>query len=281
MGTPVEDAGSGNTDPTEAVQGITPDQSDSPGLNPAWESVLNQLPAEFHKVVTPHFAEWDKAANARVEGVNSQLERYKDYQRFVDHGIDGETLTQGLNIYQMINENPKAVYEALAQQLNITNPAPESASAGAGSADYTEEASQYNLPPDYEKLQAGVETMAGMLLQQQQEREQAQATAELESDLANVKSKYGEFNEAHFLPYLSHALGNGETVEKAAENFFAMRDELARQAQAPYAPKVLGANSGGGSGLPSNQINVRELGPKERRALVVQMLERNAQQNAQ
>lgn len=278
MATPVEGIGSENNDPTGTVQDPTTDPSGDSGPNPSWSEVLNVLPAEFHPLVTPHFQKWDDSAKSRIESIKGE---YESYAPFKEHGIDRDTLSQGLTLYNLLNENPQGLYEALAQQLGVTVPATQQNPTGDNPEGDPAENPQYTLPPDYEKLQAGVNTMAEMLLKQEKDKEQAAAASELEQEMKAIKEKYKEgFNEAHFMPYLAHAFNNGQTdVMKAADGFMAMRDEMIKQTQAqqPFAPTLLGSNSGGGAGIPSNTIDVKKLDPQQRRALVVQMLERNAQ----
>lgn len=271
MGTPVEPQDNGNTDPTVEVQGNT----ETPGPNPAWNDVLSVIPEQFHSAITPHFQKWDQAANARIESVNQQ---YADYKPFVDHSIGRDQLEQGLRLMQMINDNPQQVYEALAQSLGVQQQ-PSNESNPNDSATGNENQQQYELPPDYATLKQGVEKMAEMMMQQQREREEAVAEANLDRELKSIREKYGDFNEAHFLPYLSNAVERNLTPMQAAESFFAMRDEIIKGSQqAPYAPKILGSNSGNGAGLPSNKIDVSKLSRGETKNLVVEYLKAAQQQ---
>lgn len=267
MATPVEGVESGNGIPVGEVQGepTTPVEN-TPGPNPNWDSVLNLLPENFRSVVTPHFQEWDDNAKKRIETIKTD---YADYETFREYGIGRQDLESGLRLMQMMNDDPKQVYDALAAQLNIQIPVtPEAVPV------VTEEGETPVLPPGYDKLQEGVELMAKRMLASEQAQQEDAANKQLETELATVEQKYGKFIPELFLPYLSNKLGEGLSVDKAAEQFFAIQGQIQQQtiAAQPYAPNVLGGNSGGGAGLPSSNIDPAKLDATERKNLVVQML---------
>lgn len=268
MATPVE--GTGNVDPSGSVQGDP--SNNTPGPNPAWNDALSVIPEQFHAAVTPHFQKWDQAANSRIESLNAQYEPYKAY---IDHGITPDVISQGLGILQVLEENPQAVYDALAAQLGVNTPQTPETAPQTPTGENNE---NVVLPPGWDRLNQGVEAMAQHLLMAEQQKAEAAASAQLEADLKRVEEKYGSFNPDLFLPYLSSAIDKNMTIDKAAESYFAALDGHNKQVQAaqPYAPTILGANSGGGAGLPSNNIDVAKLSDAERKNLVVEMLRRNA-----
>lgn len=272
MGTPVEGQESGNEVPNSTVQGeITPDAT--PGPNPNWEPVLNLLPESFHSVVTPHFQQWDQAANTRIESIKGQ---YKDFEPFIEHGIGRDDLESGIRLVNLLNENPQALYDALAQSLGT-----QQQTTPAGEVDPTEvPAEETNLPPGYDKLQQGVEFMAQRMLDAENRQKEAEASAKLDQELKAATEKYGPLNEKLFLPYLSKVISDNPkaTLDQAAANFVELQNEIIKSAQAaqPYAPNLLGTTSGGGAGLPSKAIDPRQLNDTETKALVVEMLRAQA-----
>lgn len=277
MATPVE--GNPETNPSGDVQVPASDQSGNSGPNPSWGEVLSILPEQFHSVVTPHFSQWDQAANSRIESIKAE---YKDFDVFKEHGIGHEDLAQGIRLMNMINENPQEVYDSLAEHFKLgqPNPAVTPPVGKPGEEDdgtYTGDASQYN-DPRVDQLQQGVELMAQVFLEQQKNEAAQAATSELDNDLAQIKEKHGEFNEQHLLPYIHYGLEQGLTVQKSAEAYFAMRDEMigAHQAAKPFAPNLMGGSSGNGVGLPSNATDVTKLSGNDTRQLVAEMLAREA-----
>jgi hypothetical protein len=274
MATPTEPT-SESIEPTSVVQG----NPEAPGPNPAWNDVLNVIPEQFHQTITPHFQKWDQAANSRIESIKSQ---YADYQPFIDHGIGRDSIEQGLRLMQMVNDDPKQVYEALAASLGINLEQPQQPQTPDPNQPNGEtgEASQSILPPGYEQLQQGMEYLAQQHLQQQEAQEVAKAGQELDANIAKLKAEKGDFNEAYFLPYLANGVENGKTFDQVATEFFAMRDDMAKSIQAnqPFTPRVMGAASGNGVGLPSNAIDPSKLSGKETRNLVVEYLKHAATQ---
>lgn len=263
MGTPVEDSG------TEAVLPGGEEVPDSTGINPNWESVLSLLPDNYRSVVTPHFQKWDQEANGRIESVKEQ---YKNYQPFVDHGISSDQITQGIRLLQMVDQQPRTVLDAIAQQLGVTvqevkeaieNEEPENIVAA--------------VDPNLARLQQGFELLAQKALNEENSRAEEAANRQLESDLAAIEAKHGKYIPDLLLPYLSSALDKGLTIEKAAEQYFSIQGQIQQPViQQPYAPNLLGGNSGAGSGLPSNRIDPRKLDDRGTQALVIEMLKANA-----
>lgn len=247
------------------VQGeVSPAGETAPGPNPAWNDVLSVLPEQFHSVVTPHFQQWDQAAQKRIEQANQSVSQFEPFKPFLENGISPEDLEQGLQLMYQINQDPKAVYEALGQAYNLTPAQVEAVIEGEGEE---EEEPQNFQDPRYDQLQQGLDLVAQTLLQQEQQKISAQADAELDAELNSLREKFGTFDERYVLSLVA----NGATMEEAATAYQSLTQNILQQNPRPFAPSVMG-NSGGGTGLPSQAIDPRTLGDKERRALVAQML---------
>lgn len=238
----------------------------SPGLNPAWNDVLSVLPEQFHNVVTPHFQQWDQSAQQRIEQVNSQLGQFEPYKPFVDNGISPEDLEQGIRLMYELNTNPQAVYEAIAEAHNFggngeqeSEIEPEEGEEGAFQ------------DPRFDNLQQGLDLVAQVLLEDQNKKIQAQAEADLESELTALREKHGDFDEAYVLSLMA----NDISAEDAIAAFQGLSQNILQKNPRPFAPSVMG-NSGGGTGLPSQAIDPRKLSGKDTRSLVEQMLRASA-----
>lgn len=255
MTTPIEDG---------SVQGdISPAGENAPGPNPAWDDVLSVLPEQFHPVVTPHFQKWDQSAQQRVEQANQSVAQFEPYKPFVENGISPEDLEQGLQLMYQINQDPKAVYEALGQAYGLTSAQVEAVIEGEG-----EEGEPQNFQdPRFDQIQNGLDLVAQTLLQQEQAKISAQADAELDSELTSLREKFPNFDEHYVLSLVA----NGATMEQAAQQYEALTQNILQQNPRPFAPNVMG-NSSGGTGLPSQAIDPKTLDGAGRRALVAQML---------
>jgi hypothetical protein len=256
MGTPVEPSG-------EEVQGNIPDQDNSPGPNPAWDDVLKILPEQFHSVVTPHFQQWDQAAQKRIEQVNSQLKEFESYKPFVEHGINPQEIEQGLRLMWEINNNPENVYNALANAYKFGQQTPSVANSNED-----EEETPNNIDPELmsklEQQDGILQAVAQIVLNDAKAKEDAKADAELDTELNTLRKNFGDYDEDYVLTKMM----NGMSGEDAVKSY---QELVQRVSPKPFAPSVLG-NSGGGTGLPSNAIDPTKLSGKETRSLVAQML---------
>lgn len=257
MGTPIE--------PDGGVQG-----GDTPGPNPAWSDVLNIVPEQFHQQVTPHFQQWDQAAQQKIEAVNSQLKEFEDYKPFVEHGITSDELEQGVRLLYELNNNPQGIYEALANAYNFGG------NKSGESEDNEEEGDEgkidFSQNPEFAKLQDGLELVSKIVLEDAQAKEAANADAELDAELEALKSKHGDenYNEKFILAMMQ----NGMDGDEAVEAFKELRQSFTPQSP---APTILG--SAGGNGVPSNAIDPTSLSRKETRNLVAEFLKRAQQQS--
>lgn len=262
----------------DEVQGNISDQDNSPGPNPAWNDVLNVLPEQFHSVVTPHFQKWDQAAQQKVEAANNTLKEFEAYKPFAEHGITSDEIEQGLRLMFEINNNPQNVYDALAKAYNFgqqqANNAVDYNAADDEDDDDTPEG--FSFPPEImEKLNSHeglLQAVSQIVLNDAQAKESAQADMELDQELNELKEKIGDYDERFVLAMMQ----NGMSAEDAGQAWLETKSSLTNNR--PFAPNVLGSNSGGGSGLPSNAIDPTKLTGKDTRNLVAQMLEQAAKQ---
>lgn len=259
MGTPIE--------PGE-VQDNPADPGNVPGPNPAWNDVLSVLPEQFHSVVTPHFTKWDQAAQERVTAANEKVKAFEAYEPFVEHGIDVEELQNGLRLMHEINTNPQNVWNALGQAYGLTG------EVGNGEEAEGEDGENTTYQdPRFDQLQQGIELVSQIVLQEQTAKLNAQADADLDTELNQLKEKHGDFDERFVLAMMQ----NGMSGEQAATAWQETRNSLLQNNPRPFAPTVMGGSQGG-TGYPSQQIDPTKLSNKEARNAVVQMLAAAANQ---
>lgn len=262
MGTPIEQP--------EPVQGETPDQSETPGPNPAWNDVLEILPEQFHPVVTPKFQEWDNAANSRIETLNSSLKEFESYKPFVEHGITPDELEQGVRLMYEIQNNPQGVYEALANAYNFNQQAAANTPVANANNEADDDDDDPPIPlddPRYEKLNEQLELVSQIVLTDAQAKQAAAADVALEKELETVSK---ELNlESYDEDYVLTKMLSGMSAKEAFGSYQTLMQRLTPQ---PFAPSVLGGNGSGSTGLPSNAIDPTKLSGKETRNLVAEML---------
>lgn len=89
----------------------------NPDYNPSWKELMDDLPDDFIRSrVKPHLEKFDKNNNSRFEKVQQQYEPYKP---LIDHQIPFQDIQQAFQLRQRITENPREVFDYLAQHLGI------------------------------------------------------------------------------------------------------------------------------------------------------------------
>lgn len=234
--------------------------------NPAWGEVLADIPQEFHEKLTPHFKKWDDGVSARFEQVQS---KFKPWKQFEDSGIDPVTVQFAVNVLNSIEENPRAVYDSLAQYYKDD---PRFKDLGQGleepKAGQAEEEEPWRKELD--TLRRQNEILAQAALNQQRDQQKKDADAWLDSTMSGLKKKYGDFDEQYVMAMM---LQLKVEPEKAVEIWQQKRDEMVKQHRP--RPLLMGANGG----MPGQTTDVKKLDDAGRRNLVTQMLEAAKQQN--
>jgi DNA-binding protein H-NS len=116
------------------------------------------------------------------------------------------------------------------------------------------------------------ETMAKMLLAEEEAKQRAAQDAALEAELKSAKEKYGDFNETFVLGYVNA----GAKLDDAVKAYQNMVNELLTNANRPQAPTVISGQAA--TGVPSSQINPSGLQNKDVRGLVANMMRATNQQ---
>lgn len=244
----------------QGIEGAQPENS--PGPNPAWNDVLSVIPSDLHEQVTPYFQKWDQSAQQRIESLNSQFEAYKP---FVENQISPEDLEQGLQLMYQLNTNPQGVYQALAEAYGYGNVQPEGQGNETGAEG--EGDGQIFQDPRFDQLQQGLDLVAQTILQQNEAKMAQEAEAQIDSEIASLKQKHPGISEEFALSLMV----NGFDVDQVGQHWQAVSQNILQQNPRPFAPNVMGSN-GGGTGLPSQAVDVTKLDDKGRRNLVAQML---------
>lgn len=267
-----------------AAENVAPQEATtSEPDNPAWGDFLSVIPEGMHEMVKPHLREWDKGVNSRIEAVHGE---YADFKPFKEAGVSRDVLEQAYGIYDAINTDPRRVYDILAETYgyNVANAAvaasqqntPQGQQNALAQSQQGESAAEYELGqggqfnPEIVRLQQTVETMAQIMLAQNQTAENSRADAALDSELAAARAKHGDFDEQYVLAYMQ----NGMSAEQAAQQFINARNEILASHNRPQAPNVI---SGAGA-LPSQQINPAGLSKKDTLSLVANLMKAANQQ---
>lgn len=277
MGTPIDPG---------TVQG---DPNNAPGPNPAWNDVLNGIPAEYHQMLTENFTKWDQAAQQRIETANAQVKQYEPYKAFVENQIPPDELENGLRLMYEVQTNPQDVWNALGKAYNLTPgelqqvqqqaanqgitdpnqliPGSQVGQGNAGGIPQQQQQQAAYQDPRVDELRKGIELVSQIVLQDQQAKQAAAADLALDNELKTLADKHGEFDQGYVLALMNNGM-EGDDAVKAFQN---LRTGILQGGQS-FAPQVIGSSSGG-TGYPSQAIDPTKLDDKGTRSLVQQMLD--------
>lgn len=249
-----------------SLEGISQGQteevsSDTGSINPAWNDVLSVIPEELHSQITPHFSKWDQNYQNGINKVHSQ---YEPYKHFVENNVPADQINYAMSVLQAIETNPKEVLNALQAYIGETDD--EQGQNNQQTDDGSLEQPEWLNHPEFKKMNEMVNTMAQLLVQQRQAEQQAKEDAEIEQELSSLREELGEFDEEWVLTKMMS--DEKLTLRQAVESWKAFEQGIISKARQP-GPKVLGS----GGSIPSQELNVKELGSKEKRNLMVQILE--------
>lgn len=267
METEVVDSG------TESNSGTLPEVTPGPesgGGNPAWNDFLRDVPQSMHPMFEPHLKKWDSNVQDRIQQVHSQ---YADYKPFAEAGINKDLLNEALQVYNAINDNPQEVLRILnetygSNQIQQQGQGQQGIQSNQGfqpevvAEHPVGEGGQYN--PEFARLQEMTNTMAQLLIQQENARQDLMADQELDKELGDLKQKFGDYDENFVLSYMNI----GMSGEDAVKTYLAAKNEILSNHNRPPAPITV---SGSGQ-LPSNAVNPAAMNEKDTKALVAAMM---------
>lgn len=255
------------TTPIGANEGGEGQGNDS-GINPAWNDVLSAVPEDKHSEVTGHLRNWDQ----NFQRVQSD---YAPFKEFKEAGVSPDQIRMGMGLMQALEQNPKQVYDLLAQQFNFNDGAP------SGQGDAEPEDDPYENLPDAVKAQLGLipdlqqkmETLLNWAVGQQNSSTEAQEDEALDNLMNQLRQQHGDFDEHYVLSKMQA----GQDPAEAIKDYNAFVERISTEAQRPKAPKIFGSS---GSGVPGEQrLDPAKMNSQETKSYVAQLLAHNAAQN--
>lgn len=229
-------------------------------VHPAYEKLLAELPEAWHNKIIPHLQEQDKY-------FQQQLEKYTPFNEFMEY--DPNVLRDSLKLADVAVNDPVALYRNLAEHLRSQGLLDQAAEADKA-ADAAEDGEKVDLD-DYEidpAIKKEFERRDALLQQQQEmlesieyEKQVAEETRVLESQISEINSQYDipDATMDKILKLMEVQLERGEdaTVYTAARELaeitgikYRLRTDLPKE----DAPIVAG--SSGGAGIPAERLSV-------------------------
>lgn len=274
-------AGGADDDTGEEVEGKEPDSEleddddDDDLENFNSETFLQSIEDEaLRSQLEPHVKRWDAGVTRRFQDLHSRYRPYEDLGEV-------EQLQEAQQLYQLLNESPERVYQALAETFGANNtqqgvpgpqgqfPQGQQGQQQVPGADGLTQQQYAQLPPDIQKQieqqSQIVSTLAEHYLQQEKSQEQAQEDAELDSYLDNLKTELGDFDEEYVLLKMSQ----GTDGAKAVKQWNRMIENQTAKRAGQNAPQVI---SGGGQ-VGQETFNVGEASSQDVKKLVAGLIQ--------
>ncbi len=226
-------------------------------VNPAWNDVLELIPEDVREQALPHFQNWDQNFKNKVQEVHSEWEPYGFLK---ENEISPEDARVALGVMRAVQENPRAVYDSLAETYDFSqNQDPES---GQGDTESDANGIPGAFQQKFEELQRNHNAMAEILIQQKREREDAEADAKVQSELDQLRKQHGSFDEEFVV---THML-NGSKPEDAIQAYQSLTERIKSEMNRPKPPVLLGSDGGGIPG--ERKLDVTKMSEKEADSLV-------------
>jgi hypothetical protein len=223
------------------------------GLGSEWNEFVSAIPEDRRTELAPKFKE-------RISGYENIQKEYEPWQQLSKSGITPDFADTAIRLFNTIENNPKDVYETIGKHLGITTSEAKEVVAEIQDGDQND--------PQIKIMQDQINTMAQVMLAERQmtakEQRDAEADANLEKEIGDLKKKYGsEVNEREVILRM---VNDGMTAEQAHQEF----SDLATQIRSRRpAPMIMGS----GGSAPSRAIDVTKLDSKGTKQLVAQMFE--------
>lgn len=207
---------------------------------------LAQFPEEYREQAEQIFKEWDG-------NVTKKFQDYEPYKQFL--GYDPQVLAAGVNLLSKVAEDPREVYDLMAQTYGF-------AEGGQDQMEQPAETPSAEPQVDYSQQ---IEELRSLIESQQAQNEEQQAMQEFQGLMSNLSEQYGAYDE----DYVLAKIAAGVDPEEAVKGYFGLIEQITGQnplAQNQYP--VLG----GSGGVPSNEMDFARMGSKETKDIIAQLL---------
>lgn len=273
MSMPVEPA---TTDPADnqdpaATEGTVTEPAPTP---PMYADILEKLPDSVRPLVEPSFKDWDTKVQERFNAVRKEeADKYESWKPITD-SWDPEVVSEAMKLAQFMQQDPAGLTKALAEQLGLTV-----SEAKAVIKEATDPATGEPNEPDpidqrLQTLERQNQQLIEFLASGQQQQELTSAMTQLEKAHEVMHTKHGAYDES----WVNVLVSQDVPIEKAVEQYKAAIGTAVTTATAPNAtaPPVMG---GTGGGAPAEKVDLGKLSEKERKALVMDIAQRAANEN--
>lgn len=258
-------AAGNNTPAAPVAPNVPATETKEEGLSGFAKDFLSTVPEGERPILQKHLTEWDRNVQKKFQETKDLQSQVEPWQEFTTNGYTPEYLKQAAQLARMIEDDPQKVYEALVEQYGY--------GADQGVADQEEEISSDSngeMPGWAKQQQEVLETLANIILGQQEEKKASQAEVQLDQYMSWLHETHGEFDDEYVLA----GIGQGMDGVEAVQRYNSIIEKAVSSRPGSSAPPIM--NSGGG--LPSQAVDPASLSSKEVKDLMTNLL---TQANAQ
>lgn len=237
--------------------------------NPAWASILNVIPAEFHHLVKPHLQEWDKNVNQKFTEIHAQYEPYKGFQRLVENGIEPSYAENAVKLADQLQRDPKSVVQQVNDAWNLGYVPKDQVQSPAGNStgdqgddDFFDPDDDIMKHPKVKALHDGLNQLQSQYERDKQAEEMAASQAEWEEYFDDLEDYYKEQNLPFNRKFVIALVSQGVQPEDAVKEYHTLLAEQSVTPEAPaeqpsnnQPPPVMGSDGSVGSGLPDGSVD--------------------------
>lgn len=247
---------------------VTPGNTPTPTNDAPYREQLEAFPESMRPIAEAQFKAWDANVNERFEKLHSTYEPWKD---FVEN-FEPDQVAQAIALAQALENDPKKLYDALAEAYKFGQGQPAATVAPAVVPGATPEIDPDNpLAAQFAELQQNQRIIAEALVGRQQSEQLAEANRQLDTIMQGLKEKHGAFDET----YVYTLIANNVPPEVAVQKYKDAINGALTQQQTP-APTVVGE----GGGQPAEPFDPSKMTPAETKKFVAQRLAQAATQDA-
>lgn len=229
---------------------------------------LNNIPEQDRQIVAKYIKDWDAGVTRKFQEIHSQYQPYKEL------GASAEEIQAAYNIYQQLNSDPKAFYQALADALG---PDLEEQGQRTPQVNPAFQGLPEEFQAEYQQTRKAVEALAQYILDQQDQQKQQAEDAELDNYIKTLRDKHGDFDEEFVLTKMYTSNMDGEQAiaawKQAMQNYINQVGGVQRDGSQP-AFKPL---HGGGSVPNEEAKKITELSKKETKNLVAELMRQSVE----
>lgn len=220
---------------------------------------LEKVPAEHRTILEPYVKQWDAGVSRRFQELHGKFKPYEEL------GADPEVLSQAYQIYQMLDTNPKQLYDLLAEdfagEAEPTSPAESQ----------TEPGDAPGIPQEWEqkftKQQEILEALVEHVMSERTTQQESQEDQEFEEYLGMIKQEAGEDSQEFEDFILAQLIANDGDANAALQTWNSFKQSLMNSAAKPTPPVL----SGGGS-VPQESQSIKDLSKKDTVSFVADLL---------